>query len=82
MLWMTHELKDGQQGCELVTSFAVYKGFGNVLTLSINERAMEGTVTDAVVLMEHIKDLLRENKTVFRSLDELHGFSFSPKTTR
>ncbi len=79
MLWITHELDDGQQqACELVTSFAVYNGFGNVLTFAINERPMEGTVEDGVLLMEHIRDLLRKNINVFRLLDELPGFTFKP----
>ena len=79
MLWITHELGDGQQqACELVASFAVYKGFGNTPTFSVNERAMEGTVEDGVLLMEHIRDLLRKNINVFRHLDELPGFTFKP----
>ena len=82
MLWLLHELGDGQQGCELVTNFAVYKGFGNALTFGVNERPMQGTVVDGVLLMEHIKDLLRQGKTVFRHLDELPGFTMQEKTTR
>ena len=81
MLWMTHELGDGQQGCELVTSFAVYKGFGNVLTLGVNERPIQGTVTNGVLLIEHIKDCLRKG-TIFVSLNELPGFTVQEKTTR
>lgn len=81
MFWLTHDLGDGQQACELVTNFAVYKGFGNTPTLSINERPMLGTVTNGVLLMEHIKDLLREG-TIFIPLNELPGFTVQEKTTR
>lgn len=82
MLWLTHELGDGEQACELVTSFSVYRGFGNKPTFAVNDRPMDGTVTDGVLLMEYIKDLMRHDQTVFVSLYELCGFSPKPSTTR